>query len=146
MKILITGTTGYIGRRLIPVLLEMGHNLVCCVRDEARVPEIVKDNKQIELIEVDFLDANSLKKIPSDIDAAYYLIHSMSASSTKFETLEQRCAINFKEHLGKTTIKHVIYLSGIVNDTELSKHLISRRNVEKILGEGNFSDIRGNKR
>jgi uncharacterized protein YbjT (DUF2867 family) len=139
MKILVTGTTGYIGRRLIPILLEMGHTLVCCVRDKARVPEIVKGNRQIELIEVDFLDANSLKNIPSDIDAAYYLIHSMSASSREFETLEHRCATNFKGYLDKTTIEHVIYLSGIVNDTELSKHLISRRNVENILSNGNFA-------
>ena len=139
MKILVTGTTGYIGRRLIPVLLEMGHDLICCVRDKARVPEIVKDNKNIELIEVDFLDAESLKNIPLDIDAAYYLIHSMSASSSKFETLEQQCANNFKEHLNKTAVKQVIYLSGIVNDTELSKHLISRRNVENILADGNFA-------
>ena len=139
MKILVTGTTGYIGRRLIPILLEMGHTLVCCVRDKARVPEIVKSNKHIELVEVDFLDADSLKNIPTDIDAAYYLIHSMSASSSKFETLEQKCAINFKERIVQTTAKHVIYLSGIVNDSELSKHLLSRRNVENILSEGKFA-------
>ena len=80
MKILLTGTTGYIGKRLIPFLLEMDHTLVCCVRDIQRVPEVVKNNKNISLIEVDFLDKNTLKKIPTDIDVAYYLIHSMSSS------------------------------------------------------------------
>jgi len=133
MKILLTGTTGYIGKRLIPFLLEMNHTLICCVRDKHRVPEIVKNNKNISLIEVDFLDKNSLDIIPVDIDIAYYLIHSMSSSSTKFETLEKQCAINFKSFVEHTSVKQVIYLSGIVNDNQLSKHLQSRKNVEEIL-------------
>jgi uncharacterized protein YbjT (DUF2867 family) len=133
MKILLTGTTGYIGKRLIPFLLEMNHTLICCVRDKHRVPEIVKNNKNISLIEVDFLDKNSLDIIPVDIDIAYYLIHSMSSSSTKFETLEEQCAINFKSFVEHTSVKQVIYLSGIVNDNQLSKHLQSRKNVEEIL-------------
>ncbi len=133
MKILVTGTTGYIGKRLIPLLLDLGHTLVCCVRDKERIPEIVKNNKDITLIEVDFLNKNSLKAIPDDIDVAYYLIHSMSSSSTKFEKLEQQCALNFKTFIGLTKVKQVIYLSGIVNDDHLSKHLASRKNVEEIL-------------
>jgi len=118
MKILLTGTTGYIGKRLIPFLLEMNHTLICCVRDKQRVPEIAKNNKNISLIEVDFLDKNSLDIIPSDIDVAYYLIHSMSSSSSNFESLEEQCAVNFKTRLVKTNIKQVIYLSGIVNDNQ----------------------------
>ena len=133
MKILVTGTTGYIGKRLIPLLLDMDHTLVCCVRDKERAPEIVKNNKNISLVEVDFLNENSLNTIPHDIDVAYYLIHSMSSSSTKFEKLEQQCALNFKNFIGSTQVKQVIYLSGIVNDDHLSKHLASRKNVEKTL-------------
>ena len=133
MKILLTGTTGYIGKRLIPFLLEMNHTLICCVRDKQRFPEILKNNKNVSLIEVDFLDKNSLDIIPNEIDIAYYLIHSMSSSSSKFESLEEQCAINFKTHLEKTKVKQVIYLSGIVNDDQLSKHLQSRKNVEDLL-------------
>jgi uncharacterized protein YbjT (DUF2867 family) len=133
MKILLTGTTGYIGKRLIPVLLELGHTLVCCVRDKGRIPEIIKNNKKITIIEVDFLNAESLSVIPNNIDLAYYLIHSMSSSSTKFESLEEQCAINFKKALERTNAKQVIYLSGIVNDDQLSKHLQSRKNVEDLL-------------
>ena len=133
MKILLTGTTGYIGKRLIPFLLEMNHTLICCVRDKQRFPEILKNNKNVSLIEVDFLDKNSLDIIPNEIDIAYYLIHSMSSSSSKFESLEEKCAINFKTRLEKTKVKQVIYLSGIVNDDQLSKHLQSRKNVEDLL-------------
>ncbi|MBJ2174631.1 SDR family oxidoreductase [Aureibaculum sp. A20] len=133
MKILLTGTTGYIGKRLIPMLLELDHQLVCCVRDIGRVPEIVKNNKKITLIEVDFLKEETLKAIPKDIDVAYYLIHSMSSSSTDFEKLEKQCAGNFKNHIESTDVKQVIYLSGIVNDSNLSKHLASRKEVENTL-------------
>ena len=133
MKILLTGTTGYIGKRLIPILLELGHTLICCVRDKERFPKILKNNKNVSLIEVDFLDKNSLDIIPHEIDVAYYLIHSMSSSSSKFESLEEQCAINFKTRLEKTNVKQVIYLSGIVNDDQLSKHLQSRKNVENLL-------------
>ena len=133
MKILLTGTTGYIGKRLIPFLLEMGHILVCCVRDKDRIPEIIRNNKKITIVEVDFVEDISLSAIPTNIDVAFYLIHSMSSSSSKFEFLEVQCAINFKNRLEKTNVKQVIYLSGIVNDNQLSKHLQSRKNVEEIL-------------
>ncbi|MDH3322181.1 MAG: SDR family oxidoreductase [Flavobacteriaceae bacterium] len=133
MKILITGTTGYIGKRLIPILLKLGHTLVCSVRDKDRAPQIVRNNKNCTVIEVDFLNKKSLSAIPKDIDIAYYLIHSMSSSSSKFETLEEQCALNFKSYLEQTSVKQVIYLSGIVNVDQLSKHLQSRKKVEDIL-------------
>lgn len=130
MKILLTGTTGYIGKRLIPILLELNHTVVCCVRDTGRVPEVIKNNKNVSLIEVDFLKENTLIEIPEDIDIAYYLIHSMSANTRDFEKLEKRCSLNFKNAIEKTNVKQVIYLSGIVNDSNLSKHLASRKEVE----------------
>jgi len=139
MRILLTGTTGYIGKRLIPLLLEMNHNLVCCVRDKERVPEVVKNNENITLIEVDFLKENTLKAIPKDIDAAYYLIHSMSASTKDFEKLEKKCALNFKSAIETTQANQVIYLSGIVNDSNLSKHLASRKEVEDTLKSNVYS-------
>ncbi|WP_431165233.1 SDR family oxidoreductase [Tenacibaculum halocynthiae] len=132
MKILITGTTGYIAKRLIPSLLENNHSLVCCVRDLTRIPEDLKNKKQIEFLKIDFLNVEAVR-VPMDIDVAYYLIHSMSTSSEKFEELEYTCAVNFKSIIEKTVCKQVIYLSGIVNDESLSKHLQSRFKVEQTL-------------
>ena len=80
MKILLTGATGYIGKRLLPILVKKGHIVVCCVRDIDRFNPPKSLVPFIEVIQVDFLDTGSLDKIPLDIDAAYYLIHSMSAS------------------------------------------------------------------
>lgn len=139
MKILVTGATGYIGKRLIPLLLNDGHTIVCPVRDKKRAQEYYKDQQNIELIEADFLNRHSLDAISKDLDAAYYLIHSMSNSAREFHILEEKCAINFKKFAETTTLEQVIYLSGITNDTKLSKHLLSRKNVEKTLSSGNYA-------
>jgi uncharacterized protein YbjT (DUF2867 family) len=138
MRILLTGATGYIGKRLLPVLVEAGHDVICCVRDPERFnpPESIKQSVQI--LQVDLLTKDSLDTIPKDIDGAYYLVHSMSASSD-YQILEQESAINFRNALNKTNVKHVVYLSGIVNESELSKHLASRKAVELELSKGNYN-------
>jgi uncharacterized protein YbjT (DUF2867 family) len=139
MKILVTGATGYIGKRLIPLLLNDGHKIICPVRDKKRAENYFKEQKNIELIEADFLNATSLEGIPKDIDIAYYLIHSMSNSAKEFHILEEKCAFNFKRFAETTNLKQVIYLSGITNDTKLSKHLLSRKNVEHTLSSTNYA-------
>lgn len=138
MKILLTGATGYIGKRLLPVLLNEGHQVICIVRDKERFVSFKNLKKNILVIEGDFLNKDSLKTIPEDIDTAYYLIHSMS-DSKDYSEKETLSAINFRERLNKTTVKQVIYLSGIVNDSTLSEHLKSRYNVELELKKGNFA-------
>ena len=139
MKILLTGATGYIGKRLLPILATQGHDIICCVRDKNRFYVPLELIKKIEVIEVDFLKEETLNNIPNDIDAAYYLIHSMSSSADNYDELEQASAENFVSKINTTNAKQVIYLSGIVNDKSLSKHLSSRKNVENILNSGTFA-------
>ena len=139
MKILLTGATGYIGKRLLPILVTQGHEVVCCVRDKNRFYCPIEFRKNISVIEVDFLKTETLTVIPTDIDAAYYLIHSMSGSDDNYDKLERLSAENFVYSIDKTQAKQVIYLSGIVNDKSLSKHLSSRKKVEDVLNMGNFA-------
>ncbi|HSN47483.1 MAG TPA: NAD(P)H-binding protein, partial [Flavobacterium sp.] len=139
MKILLTGATGYIGKRLLPILVSQGHELVCCVRDKNRFYCPEEFRKNITVIEVDFLKIETLTAIPTDIDAAYYLIHSMSGSDDNYDGLERVSAENFVYGIDKTKAKQVIYLSGIVNDKSLSKHLASRKKVEDVLNSGKFA-------
>lgn len=139
MKILLTGVTGYIAQRILPVLLENGHEVVCCVRDKNRFNRKNYQNSNLSVVEADFLDEKSLNNIPDDIDVAYYLIHSMSTNSGDFENMEEICATNFRNKLEITNVRQVIYLSGISNAIELSKHLTSRKNVETILSESKFA-------
>lgn len=139
MKILLTGANGYIGMRLLPKLLEMGHEVVCAVRDETRLSIDKETRKKVEVLEIDFLQEVVPNKLPKDIDVAYFLIHLMTVTTKNFDELEAQAARNFNEYVKETNIKQVIYLSGIVNDKNLSKHLWSRKNVESILQDGQFS-------
>lgn len=139
MKILLTGATGYIGKRLLPILVAKGHQVFCCVRDKNRFFAPKGLLKNVQVIEIDFLKPETLSAIPTDIDAAYYLIHSMSGSNTKYDELEEISAKNFVQSINQTQAKQVIYLSGIVNDKLLSKHLSSRKKVEDVLNTGNFA-------
>lgn len=138
MKVLLTGATGYIGKRLLPVLVEHGHEVICSVRDAQKFNPEKSIKEKIEIIENDLTIRESLNNIPENIDIAYYLVHSMS-SSTDYAELEKQSAINFREALKSTGIKQVIYLSGIVNSDTLSKHLKSRKNVEIELAKGTYA-------
>lgn len=138
MRILITGTTGYIAKRLALQLLENHHELVCCVRDMNRIPDEIETHPNCTFIKIDFLNPEP-NTIPKDITVAYYLIHSMATNSTNFEDLERQCAQNFKTLVETTNCKQVIYLSGIVNDKVLSKHLKSRLQVENTLKSKHYA-------
>jgi uncharacterized protein YbjT (DUF2867 family) len=137
MKILLTGATGYIGKRLLPVLVNKGYKVVCCVRDLHRFNPPPSLKEKIEVIEVDFLEKETLINIPTDIDGAYYLMHSMSSSSD-YNEMELLSARNFRESMKITKVRHVVYLSGIINDESLSKHLASRKAVEEELAKGDY--------
>ncbi len=139
MKILLTGSTGYIGRRLLPVLVEAGHHVVCAVRDQRRFDWDDFSEaflRHVTVVEVDLNEPATAAALPLDIDLAFYLVHSMSSSHDQFHALEQQSAQTFIDYINQTTAQQVIYLSGIVNAKDLSDHLLSRKNVEDILRTG----------
>ena len=139
MKILLTGANGYIGMRLLPQILDLGHEVICAVRDENRLSIDDQTKAKLQIVEIDFLKDFTPDCIPKDIDVAYYLIHTMSSSTTDFDDKEAQSAQTFNQYMAETQVKQVIYLSGIVNDEKLSKHLSSRKNVEEILYQGDFN-------
>ena len=145
MKILLTGATGYIGQRLLPLLATTGHDVVCLVRDPRRfvlaavLPEAL--HSRVQVARADLLRPATLATLPTDFDAAYYLVHSMSGHSEDFFNLEQQSAENFVAYLNTTTARQVIYLSGIANDEGLSVHLRSRRAVETVLGKATLAQL-----
>jgi uncharacterized protein YbjT (DUF2867 family) len=139
LTILLTGSTGYIGRRLLPILLEQGHQIICLVRDKRRfdLEDFTEEHQQqITVLEADLLKPETLHHLPLSIDLAFYLVHSMSATED-FHDLERKSAEHFIGYINRTTARQIIYLSGIVNDTSLSRHLSSRKNVEEILRQSN---------
>ena len=137
MKILLTGSTGYIGRRLLPQLVSNGHHVVCLVRDIRRFDSEDFSEafmRNVSLIEADLENPESLHVLPKDIDAAYYLVHSMNTHYKDFSSHEEVSAQNFADYMQTTAAKQLIYLGGISNETNLSRHLQSRKNVEDALG------------
>lgn len=137
MKILVTGATGYIGKRLIPALIREEHDVCAMVRDKARF-HLTPDKylKKVKLYEADLLILEEADELPKDLDVAYYLIHSMTHSSETFMELEARSARNFLKMLEGTKVKQIYYLSGISNEEVLSTHLKSRLQVEEIFKAG----------
>ena len=139
LKILLTGANGYIGLRVLHQLLEEGHQVVCAVRDEKRLPVHEDTRRKVQVVEVDFLEDPQPSLFDEDFDIAYYLIHSLSSSTKDFDQREAQAARNFNIYMQRAKPRQVIYLSGIVNNPQLSRHLSSRKNVEDILYEGPFA-------
>ena len=135
MKVLLTGANGYIGSHLLPRLADAGHEIYALVRSRSRIEIPEKFASQLHIIEADLLKPESLLNIPTDIDAAYYLVHSMSYSH-QFAELEAASAKNFVERIEHTKAKQIIYLSGLSNEDQLSEHLTSRKRVGEILKSG----------
>jgi uncharacterized protein YbjT (DUF2867 family) len=133
-KILVTGATGYIGSLLIPELITMGYHVRCMVRDEKKVRE--QDWYTVaEIIVADVFDKKSLVDTMFDIDAAYYLVHSMAAGND-FHEQDLIAARNFGQSAAKAGVKQIIYLGGLGDpESELSIHLRSRQESGKALRE-----------
>lgn len=135
MKILLTGANGYIGKRLLPVLVKNGHFVYACVRDKNTLSISESQQSQVKILELDFLDKDVYKKVPEDVDISYYLMHALGSSPDSFSEKEIQIAKNFNKAIGKTKAQQVIYLGGISNDDNLSEHLKSRENTEALLKE-----------
>ncbi|MCB0618229.1 MAG: SDR family oxidoreductase [Saprospiraceae bacterium] len=135
MKILLTGATGYIGKRLLLLLTEAGHDVYCVVRDRKRfqLGAAYRRPERIQVVECDLLDPEQWQALPVQVDAAYYLVHGMSLSAQEFNRLEKVMAEHFRQYLDRSTARQAIYLSGIANDEGLSRHLSSRYQTEQIL-------------
>ncbi len=135
MKILLTGATGYIGKRVLPVLLEQGHEVICCVRDKNRFPTGgIYKHPNISFFEIDFLKAYISTDAIIEIDAAYYLINSMGRKSEDTGLQDETSAQNFVRMIKLTTVKQIICLGSISNGNPAANS-VSTGKVETILKE-----------
>ncbi len=134
MRVLVTGATGYIGGRLIPVLLDHGHQ----VRVIARHPDRLSERSWVDRVEVyggDAADPAALADAMEGMDGAYYLMHSLQAGPG-FETQERHMATIFGHEAKRAGVRRIVYLGGMVPDMpekKLSAHLRSRGEVGRIL-------------
>jgi uncharacterized protein YbjT (DUF2867 family) len=131
MNILLTGATGYIGRRLLKKLLtDESVRLRLFVRNSRKVQTDLED--RVEPYEGNTLEKESIRKGLEGIDVAYYLIHSMGAGAD-FETLDRLSAQNFLDACIAKNVKRIIYLGGLGKKDTASKHLRSRLETGEIL-------------
>lgn len=132
-KILITGANGFVGKRLIIDLLNQGHEIYALCRIKG-AQAFVEDRPNLHYIWGDLRNSETLEGIPRDIEAAYYLVHSMSEIAGNLANTEMEVVEQFLRGVKNTHIKQIIYLGGIINDEKrLSPHLKSRLLVEKAL-------------
>lgn len=134
MDVLVTGATGFVGSRLIPALLAADHTVTGLARD----PRSYEPPEGVSVVQGDLLEPESLDGDFAGVDAAFYLVHSLSAG-TDFADRDRRAARNFAEAAGTAGVDRVIYLGGLGEMGEgLSEHLRSRREVEEYLSDGEY--------
>jgi uncharacterized protein YbjT (DUF2867 family) len=127
MRILVTGASGFVGSRLCAALVDAGHD----VRAMTRHPESY--SQAGTAVFGDVHDPDSLVSAVEGCDAAYYLVHSLSAEN--FERLDADAATAFARAAGAAGLRRIVYLGGLGDESDdLSAHLRSRREVESLLG------------
>jgi len=130
-NILVTGATGYIGGRLIPVLEDLGYSVRCLARNSESL--INKVGPKTQVFSGDMLDSDTLGPALKDIHTVFYLVHSMG-STKDFAQLDRAAAVNFAKSAESKNIKRIIYLGGLgEGGGKLSPHLNSRHEVGDIL-------------
>ncbi len=134
MKILVTGATGYVGSRLVPVLLDRGHD----VRTTTSSPDREQPwwGDRVDTVVMDALDPDQVSAACEGVDAVYYLIHGMGGDD--FAETDRKAARNLADGVRAHGVDRIVYLSGLVPDVpeaELSEHITSRLEVERILGD-----------
>jgi len=129
MRIVVAGSSGFVGRRLCPALVEAGHDVVAMTRRPERYEGAGR------AVGADVHDAASLDAALAGADTAYYLVHSLD--DPQFRRKDAEGATTFARAAGNQGLRRIIYLGGLGDDADnLSSHLRSRREVEHLLGTG----------
>ena len=130
-RVLLTGATGYVGGRLLPLLEAEGVQVVCMARKAGAIRH--RAAPRTEVVEADLLEKGSLPDAMEGVHTAYYLVHSMGIGDG-FEEFDRRAAENFGDAARAAGVQHVIYLGGLGDESEtLSPHHRSRQELGRIL-------------
>lgn len=140
-KVLVLGASGYVGGRLVPLLLEKGYKVRGAARNTDKLScREYADHPGFESFKADVLDQDSLDEACSGCMAAFYLVHSMGPGKDKkndFESRDRQAAQNMVLASEKAGLKQIIYLGGLGDQSkDLSYHLKSRLEVGQILQKG----------
>jgi uncharacterized protein YbjT (DUF2867 family) len=135
--VLLTGATGYVGGRLVPLLLESGYRVRVMGRSLSKLGcRPWSNHPGLEMAQADVMDLESLKKAADGCRAVYYLVHSMNQKGRDFEEADRRAARNMVQAAAEGGLERIVYLGGLGEGASLSKHLRSRFEVAEILRSG----------
>ncbi|GAA4094410.1 SDR family oxidoreductase [Nonomuraea soli] len=130
-KVLVTGATGYVGGRLVPELLDAGHEVTCVARRPERLRDLPWAGR-ITALAGDVNDAESMRRALDGAEIAYYLVHSMAAGAS-FAERDRRAAETFARAAHEAGVRRIVYLGGLTHASgELSAHMRSRAEVGEI--------------
>jgi len=141
MRILVAGATGYIGSRLVPELLDRGHHVVAASSSQP-VPERFSWGRDVEFVRMDATDPEAVARATVGLDAVCYLIHSLTVRG--FGRRDREAAANMRSAIDAHGVGRVVYLSGLVPEVaeaDLSAHIASRLEVERILADSSASTL-----
>jgi uncharacterized protein YbjT (DUF2867 family) len=138
--VLLTGASGYVGGRLLPILEQQPVVVRCLARNPDKLRPLVRSST--EVVRGNVLDPSSLDAALQGVQTAYYLVHLMSGSAD-FEQEDRQAAENFADAAKRAGVQRIIYLGGLGDDADpkLSPHLRSRHEVGKILRESGVETI-----
>jgi uncharacterized protein YbjT (DUF2867 family) len=133
--VLVSGATGYVGGRLVPLLLDSGHRVRVLGRSLSKLESRSwAGHNNLEMVQADFLDYASLEKAAEGCWAVFYLVHSMNPRNKDFATADRNAALNMGRAASRAGLERIIYLGGLgIEGKTLSKHLRSRTEVARIL-------------
>ena len=132
----VTGASGYVGGRLVPALLADGYRVRCIVREPRKLDDRAwRKHPAVTVEKNDLSDADKLVEQLTACEYAYYLVHSMGATGKAYAEQDRKIAAVFADAAAKAGVKRIVYLGGLgEHGSGLSEHLVSRREVEKVLG------------
>lgn len=133
--ILVCGATGYVGGRLVRLLLDAGHTVRCFVRNKEKLADFSwRSHPRVQVQEGDLQHPEQIGKAVAGIDVVYYLVHSMIAANDEYAQRDRELAENFVAAIDQSTCRQIVYLGGLGElGPDLSRHLQSRREVAEIL-------------
>lgn len=133
LRVLVTGASGYVGGRLVPELLERGHQVRCVARDPRKL-DAARWRHDVEVVAADV--AGDLTEAMRDIDVAVFLVHSIG-EGPDWVARERSIAANFRDAAARAGVRRMVYLGGLGDDhAALSPHLRSRHDVGRVLADG----------
>ena len=134
MRSVVFGATGYIGGRLVPGLLDAGHQVRAVARTPGKLDE-APWRERVEVVQGDVTDPDTVARALDGQDVVYYLVHSLHQRD--FVDLDRAAARTVADAAARAGVSRIVYLGGLAPDGELSPHLASRKEVgEILLGSG----------